>query len=47
MGKGFNLEFVEIIHRHHKRTPYASNSFFKEDILWSCVGQGPVYGLKE
>lgn len=47
MPKGYTLEFVEVIQRHHKRTPYASNTFFKEDITWSCVGQGPIYGLKE
>lgn len=23
--KEYNLEYVEVIHRHHKRTPYASN----------------------
>ncbi|KAG6890056.1 hypothetical protein C0995_012514 [Termitomyces sp. Mi166 len=42
----FVLEYVEVIQRHHKRTPYASNTFFKEDISWSCVGQGPLNGLK-
>ncbi|EIM82919.1 phosphoglycerate mutase-like protein [Stereum hirsutum FP-91666 SS1] len=39
----FTLEYVEVIHRHHKRTPYASNTFFAEDIPWSCDEAGPVY----
>ncbi|PFH47577.1 hypothetical protein AMATHDRAFT_87663 [Amanita thiersii Skay4041] len=42
--KEFALEYVEVIQRHHKRTPYASNTFFKENIEWDCVGSGPVYG---
>ncbi|KAL9709558.1 hypothetical protein Ac2012v2_007297 [Leucoagaricus gongylophorus] len=41
----FELQFVEVIQRHHKRTPYASNTFFKEDVSWDCVGSGPVAGL--
>ncbi|KAJ7837045.1 phosphoglycerate mutase-like protein [Mycena olivaceomarginata] len=41
----YTLEYVEVIQRHHKRTPYASNTFFKEDVAWSCIGEGPVaYG---
>ncbi|KAJ6547017.1 histidine phosphatase superfamily [Mycena capillaripes] len=41
----YTLEYVEVIQRHHKRTPYASNTFFKEDVTWSCAGEGPVaYG---
>ncbi|KAJ7460998.1 histidine phosphatase [Mycena galericulata] len=41
----YTLEYVEIIQRHHKRTPYSSNTFFKEDITWDCTGEGPVeYG---
>ena len=43
--KGYTLQYVEVIHRHHKRTPYSSNMFFKEDIEWSCVGEGPVYAV--
>ena len=43
--KNYTLQYVEIIQRHHKRTPYASNTFFKEDIAWSCVGEGPVYAM--
>ncbi|KAK0186483.1 phosphoglycerate mutase-like protein [Armillaria mellea] len=37
----YTLEYVEVIQRHHKRTPYASNTFFKEDVEWSCDGSGP------
>jgi hypothetical protein len=28
------------IHRHHKRTPYADNTFPKESYGWSCSDQG-------
>ena len=31
-----DLLYVEIVQRHHKRTPYASNTFPHEDISWSC-----------
>ncbi len=34
--EGFTLEYVEIMHRHHKRTPYASNLFPKEDLSLYC-----------
>ncbi|KAF8191394.1 histidine phosphatase [Mycena galopus ATCC 62051] len=44
-SKEYILEYVEVIQRHHKRTPYSSNTFFKEDITWSCTGEGPAtYG---
>ncbi|KAH0578969.1 hypothetical protein H2248_003147 [Termitomyces sp. 'cryptogamus'] len=45
-SQDFTLEYVEVIQRHHKRTPYSTNTFFREDISWSCVGQGPLNGLK-
>ncbi|KJZ72036.1 hypothetical protein HIM_08597 [Hirsutella minnesotensis 3608] len=32
----FELQFVEVIHRHHKRTPYASNGFPVEAYPWDC-----------
>ncbi|KAM0754264.1 phosphoglycerate mutase-like protein [Meredithblackwellia eburnea MCA 4105] len=35
-SSSFILEHVTLIHRHHKRTPYSSNTFFREDISWSC-----------
>ena len=31
--------------RHHKHTPYASNTFFKEDVSWNCIGSCPVVSL--
>ncbi|RMZ72303.1 histidine acid phosphatase [Pyrenophora seminiperda CCB06] len=31
------------IHRHHKRTPYASNTFPKESYSWECSDQGLFY----
>ncbi|KAK9449671.1 histidine phosphatase superfamily [Limtongia smithiae] len=34
--EGYDLQYVEILHRHHKRTPYASNTFPKEDIALYC-----------
>ena len=37
----YTLEYVEVIHRHHKRTPYGSNVFPVEDITWDCSSNGP------
>ncbi|KAF8960693.1 histidine phosphatase [Flammula alnicola] len=42
--KNYTLKYVEVIQRHHKRTPYASNTFFKEDVAWSCDGSGATFG---
>ncbi|KAJ3873944.1 histidine phosphatase [Lentinula edodes] len=42
-SSNYTLKYIEVIQRHHKRTPYASNTFFKEDITWDCTGEGPVY----
>ncbi|KAF2132076.1 histidine acid phosphatase-like protein [Dothidotthia symphoricarpi CBS 119687] len=42
-GVGFELQYVEVIHRHHKRTPYASNTFPKEAYGWQCDNQGLFY----
>ncbi|KAA8614502.1 hypothetical protein TUN199_03718 [Pyrenophora tritici-repentis] len=39
----FELVYVEVIHRHHKRTPYASNTFPKESYSWECSNQGLFY----
>jgi hypothetical protein len=44
--RNYTLEYVEVIQRHHKRTPYASNTFPKEDIPWTCTKAGPVYYAK-
>lgn len=42
----YNLEYVEVIHRHHKRTPYASNTFPVEGYTWDCDDEGLFYGGK-
>jgi acid phosphatase len=39
----YELVYVELIHRHHKRTPYASNSFPVESYPWTCTDQGLFY----
>lgn len=39
----YELAYVELIHRHHKRTPYASNAFPVESYPWTCNGQGLFY----
>ncbi|XP_014552515.1 hypothetical protein COCVIDRAFT_110079 [Bipolaris victoriae FI3] len=39
----FELVYVEVIHRHHKRTPYASNTFPRESYRWECKDQGLFY----
>jgi 2-phosphoxylose phosphatase len=36
----YELAYVELIHRHHKRTPYASNSFPVESYQWNCNDEG-------
>lgn len=37
---GYSLEYVEVIHRHHKRTPYAANTFPRESYAWDCDDEG-------
>ncbi|KAF3070584.1 hypothetical protein GL218_00896 [Daldinia childiae] len=39
----YKLKYVEIIQRHHKRTPYASNAFPVESYRWDCDDQGLYY----
>ena len=39
----FKLEYVEVIHRHHKRTPYAANTFPIETQVWSCHDSALFY----
>ncbi|KAK4099284.1 histidine acid phosphatase [Parathielavia hyrcaniae] len=39
----YELVFVEVIHRHHKRTPYSSNAFPVESYQWDCDDQGVYY----
>ncbi|KAI0466062.1 histidine acid phosphatase [Xylaria cf. heliscus] len=41
--RGFELRYVEVIQRHHKRTPYASNAFPVESYHWDCDDQGLYY----
>lgn len=45
-SKEYKLEYVEVIHRHHKRTPYADNTFPREGYPWDCTDQGLCYGGK-
>ncbi|KAI0867872.1 histidine acid phosphatase [Hypoxylon argillaceum] len=40
---GYELRYVEVIQRHHKRTPYASNAFPVESYHWDCNDQGLYY----
>ncbi|KAG7095876.1 hypothetical protein E1B28_006566 [Marasmius oreades] len=40
----FELQYVEVIQRHQKRTPYGSNTFFKEDVTWDCRNAGQIHG---
>ncbi|KAF5672781.1 counting factor 60 [Fusarium heterosporum] len=39
----YDLQYVEVIQRHHKRTPYASNAFPVESYQWNCDNQGVYY----
>ncbi|KAI2602506.1 phosphoglycerate mutase-like protein [Hypoxylon sp. NC1633] len=39
----YELRYVEVIQRHHKRTPYASNAFPVEPYHWDCDDQGLYY----
>ncbi|KAH8647249.1 histidine phosphatase superfamily [Xylariales sp. PMI_506] len=39
----YKLKYVELIHRHHKRTPYASNSFPVEPYPWNCNDEALYY----
>ncbi|EXJ95888.1 hypothetical protein A1O1_01013 [Capronia coronata CBS 617.96] len=41
--KDYKLEYVELIHRHHKRTPYASNTFPRETYPWYCDDEALFY----
>ncbi|KAI1434030.1 histidine acid phosphatase [Xylaria sp. CBS 124048] len=36
----FELRYIEVIQRHHKRTPYASNAFPVEPYHWDCDDAG-------
>lgn len=39
----YELVYVEVIHRHHKRTPYASNTFPVEAYPWYCNDSALYY----
>lgn len=43
-SRDFELQYVEVIQRHHKRTPYNTNTFFKEDVTWDCTEGGQIHG---
>ncbi|KAL1296837.1 hypothetical protein AAFC00_004460 [Neodothiora populina] len=43
VNSSFELQYVEVIHRHHKRTPYASNTFPRENYPWFCDDEGLFY----
>ncbi|KAH7310613.1 hypothetical protein B0I35DRAFT_412101 [Stachybotrys elegans] len=36
VNASYALEYVEVIHRHHKRTPYATNTLPVESYPWHC-----------
>lgn len=36
VNSSLKLAYVELIHRHHKRTPYAANTFPIETYPWYC-----------
>jgi acid phosphatase len=42
----FTLEYVEVIHRHHKRTPYADNTFPIETDSWDCTDEALFYAAQ-
>lgn len=43
VNSSYVLEYVEVIHRHHKRTPYAANTFPVEVHPWSCDDEALFY----
>ena len=43
VNSSFVLEYVEVIHRHHKRTPYAANTFPVESYSWYCDDESLFY----
>ncbi|KAI9763835.1 MAG: hypothetical protein M1840_009089 [Geoglossum simile] len=42
-GDRFELKYVEVIHRHHKRTPYQHSTFPLEPYSWNCPDQNLFY----
>ncbi|KAL8786978.1 MAG: hypothetical protein Q9195_007990 [Heterodermia aff. obscurata] len=43
VNSSYVLEYVEVIHRHHKRTPYAANTFPVEAYPWYCDDEALFY----
>ncbi|KAJ5756654.1 hypothetical protein N7533_006197 [Penicillium manginii] len=43
VNSSYVLEYVEVIHRHHKRTPYAANTFPVEVYQWHCDNEALFY----
>lgn len=43
VNSSYTLEYVEVIHRHHKRTPYAANTFPVETYPWYCDNEALFY----
>ena len=43
VNSSYALEYVEVIHRHHKRTPYAANTFPVETYPWYCDNEALFY----
>lgn len=43
VNSSYVLEYVEVIHRHHKRTPYAANTFPVEVDPWYCDDEALFY----
>ncbi|KAL8744360.1 MAG: hypothetical protein Q9190_003393 [Brigantiaea leucoxantha] len=43
VNSSYVLEYVEVIHRHHKRTPYAANTFPIEAYPWHCDNEALFY----
>lgn len=43
VNSSYILEYVEVIHRHHKRTPYAANTFPVEVNPWYCDDEALFY----
>jgi hypothetical protein len=43
VDSSYKLQYVHVIHRHHKRTPYAANTFPRESYAWECSDEGLYY----
>ncbi|KAI4273306.1 MAG: hypothetical protein L6R35_006418 [Caloplaca aegaea] len=43
VNSSYILEYVEVLHRHHKRTPYAANTFPVETYPWYCDNEALFY----